>query len=148
MDGVLHHGAVQYRQSTWQTQADRAGVLIGRTTEFSGAGAENLRIRRQLGMDWLAEAAEGGNHPRRTCSTRTGDDRPLCAATTTFCTRQHHRNSAGSGEHGSVCRGALKHWTPWLAGTERGIHRHGLSRSDHTGTGESVALSNRAEKKF
>ena len=52
LDGRFHHLPVEHRQRAGHTQADRAGMGVGRRTELGGTAAENLAFGLHLGMDF------------------------------------------------------------------------------------------------
>ncbi len=54
-DGVFDGLTVQYRQHAGMAEADRAGMRIGRRTEFGGAAAEDLGLRVQLDMHFESD---------------------------------------------------------------------------------------------
>ena len=49
-DGILHDLAVEHRKGSGHTGADRAAVGIRRTSEFGGAGTEDLGLGGKLDM--------------------------------------------------------------------------------------------------
>ncbi|MNV85688.1 hypothetical protein D3C71_1796600 [compost metagenome] len=53
--GIIHRLAVQNRQDAWMAQADRAGMGIGRRSEFRGAAAEYLRLGMKLDVNFKTD---------------------------------------------------------------------------------------------
>ena len=53
--GIFHDLFVQHRKGTGHAGAHRAGVGVGRSSELRAAGAENLRLRSQLHMNFQTD---------------------------------------------------------------------------------------------
>ena len=55
LDRHLHHLAVERRQGPGQAQADRAHLRVRRRAEGGGAGAEDLALGQELGVDFESD---------------------------------------------------------------------------------------------
>jgi hypothetical protein len=50
-ESIVYYLAIQYREYSWHSKADRTGMGVGRCPEFRGATAENLGLCEKLSVN-------------------------------------------------------------------------------------------------